>query len=69
MKELSFVFFQAVLGTTFLACVLYLVFFVSQNGKVRKVARTKAYSLLPEHYKFFKNWVPELDVERGIRTV
>ncbi|WP_136796784.1 MULTISPECIES: cytochrome c biogenesis protein CcsA [Desulfosediminicola] len=39
MKELSFVFFQAVLGTTFLACVLYLVFFVSQNGKVRKVAR------------------------------
>lgn len=39
MIEINYLFFQAVLGTTFLSTVLYLVFFVSQNSKVRKVAR------------------------------
>jgi len=37
--------------------------------KVRRVARTKAYSLLPEHYKFFSKWVPEHAQENGMRTV
>lgn len=39
MTEISSLFFLAVLGTTLLSCVLYLVFFVSQNSKVRVVAR------------------------------
>jgi cytochrome c-type biogenesis protein CcsB len=39
MNEISYLFFKAVLGTTALSCSLYLVFFVSQNGKVRRVAR------------------------------
>jgi len=39
INEMSYLFFLAVLGTTLLSCILYLVFFVSQNGKVRVVAR------------------------------
>ena len=39
MNEINYLFFQAVLGSTSLSCVLYLVFFFSQNPKVRKVAR------------------------------
>jgi len=39
MSEMSYLFFLAVLGATFLSSLLYLVFFTSQNGRVRVVAR------------------------------
>ncbi len=39
MNEISNLFFLAVLGTTSVSCILYLVFLVSQNSKVRVVAR------------------------------
>lgn len=39
MNELNFLFFQAVLGVTFVSTIMYLVFFVSQNGRVRQIAR------------------------------
>ena len=39
MNEMNFLFFQAALGTTLVSTILYLVFFVTQNGKVRQVAR------------------------------
>ncbi len=38
-------------------------------NKVRKVARTKAYSMLPGHYKFFRHWVPDHGHESMTRTV
>lgn len=40
MNEMSNLLFLAVLGATLLSCILYLVFFVSQNGRVRVVARS-----------------------------
>lgn len=39
MEELNYLLFQSVLGATALSMVMYLVFFVSQNEKVRKAAR------------------------------
>lgn len=39
MEELNYLLFQAVLAVTFVAAAVYLVFFVSQNKKVRKIAR------------------------------
>jgi cytochrome c-type biogenesis protein CcsB len=39
MEEINYLLFQSVLGTTFIAAAAYLVFFVSQNKKVRKLAR------------------------------
>jgi len=39
MEELNYLLFQAVLAVTFFAAAVYLVFFVSQNTKVRKIAR------------------------------
>lgn len=39
MNEISYLFFLAVLGTTSLSCVLYLIFFISQNSRVRLAAR------------------------------
>jgi len=39
MEELNYLLFQAVLAVTFVAAAVYLVFFVSQNTKVRKIAR------------------------------
>jgi len=40
INEISFLLFQATLGITLLSCAGYLVFFVSQNEKVRKLARS-----------------------------
>jgi len=40
MNEMSYLFFLAVLGATFLSSLLYLVFFAGQNGRVRVVARS-----------------------------
>ena len=40
MEEINYLLFSAVLGVTFLATAAYLVFFVSQNKQIRKVART-----------------------------
>ncbi|MCP4341851.1 MAG: c-type cytochrome biogenesis protein CcsB [Desulfobulbaceae bacterium] len=39
MEEINYLLFQSVLGITFIAAAAYLVFFVSQNTKVRKIAR------------------------------
>jgi cytochrome c-type biogenesis protein CcsB len=39
MEEISYLLFQSVLGVTFIASAAYLVFFVSQNPKSRKIAR------------------------------
>ncbi len=39
MKELTFLLFQAILGTTFIATATYLVYFVNQNNQIRKIAR------------------------------
>jgi len=39
MEEISYLLFQSVLGVTFIASAAYLVFFVSQNPKTRKIAR------------------------------
>lgn len=39
MKEINYLLFQSALGVTFIAAAAYLVFFVSQNKKTRKVAR------------------------------
>lgn len=39
MNELNMLFFLAVLGTTFISSVLYIVFFVSQNSRVRVIGR------------------------------
>jgi cytochrome c-type biogenesis protein CcsB len=40
ISEISFLFFLAVLGSTALSSALYLVFFVSQNDRVRVAARS-----------------------------
>jgi len=39
MEEINYLLFQSVLGVTFIAAAAYLVFFVSQNNKTRKIAR------------------------------
>ena len=39
MKELTFLLFQASLGISFFASAAYLVYFISQNKKIRKIAR------------------------------
>lgn len=39
MKELNYLLFCSVLAVTFVATAAYLVFFISQNKKVRKIAR------------------------------
>lgn len=39
VNEIGYLSFQAVLASTCIACILYLVFFVSQNEKVRTAAR------------------------------
>lgn len=39
MDEINYLLFQSVLGVTALAMVMYLVFFVTQNSKLRKAAR------------------------------
>lgn len=39
MEEINYLLFQSVLGVTFIAAAAYLVFFVNQNKKVRKIAR------------------------------
>jgi cytochrome c-type biogenesis protein CcsB len=39
MVEINYLLFRSVLGITFLAAAAYLVFFVSQNNKIRKIAR------------------------------
>lgn len=39
MEEINYLLFQSVLGVTFFASAAYLVFFVSQNPKTRKIAR------------------------------
>jgi cytochrome c-type biogenesis protein CcsB len=39
MEEINYLLFQLVLGVTFIASAAYLVFFVSQNKKIRKIAR------------------------------
>ena len=39
MEEINYLLFQSVLGITFIAAAAYLVFFVSQNTKIRKIAR------------------------------
>ncbi len=39
MEEINYLLFQSVLGITFIAAAAYLVFFVSQNKKIRKIAR------------------------------
>jgi cytochrome c-type biogenesis protein CcsB len=39
MAELNYLLYVAVVAVTFVACAAYLVFFISQNNKVRKVAR------------------------------
>ncbi len=39
MEEITYLLFQAVLGSSFVAAAAYLVFFIRQNKEVRKVAR------------------------------
>jgi cytochrome c-type biogenesis protein CcsB len=39
MKELTYLLFQAILGISFIATAAYLVYFISQNKKVRNIAR------------------------------
>ncbi len=39
INEISFLLFQGTIGITFLAAAGYLVFFINQNEKVRKIAR------------------------------
>lgn len=39
MEEINYLLFQSVLGVTFISAAAYLVFFVSQNKKIRKIAR------------------------------
>ncbi len=39
MEEINYLLFQSVLGATFVATAAYLVYFVSQNKKIRKIAR------------------------------
>ena len=39
MEEINYLLFQSVLGVTFIAAAAYLVFFISQNKKIRKIAR------------------------------
>ncbi len=39
MEEINYLLFQSVLGITFIAAAAYLVFFVNQNKKIRKIAR------------------------------
>lgn len=39
MEEINYLLFQSVLGVTFIAAAAYLVFFVSQNKNIRKIAR------------------------------
>ena len=39
MEEINYLLFQSVLGVTFIAAAAYLVYFVSQNKKIRKIAR------------------------------
>lgn len=39
MEEINYLLFQSVLGVTFVASAAYLVFFISQNPKTRKIAR------------------------------
>ncbi len=39
MVEINYLLFQSVLGITFLAAAAYLVYFVSQNKQIRKMAR------------------------------
>jgi cytochrome c-type biogenesis protein CcsB len=40
MEEINYLLFLLVLGVTFVATAAYLVFFVSQNKKIRKIARS-----------------------------
>lgn len=40
IREVSFLVFLAVLGTALISCILYTVFFISQNQKVRVAARS-----------------------------
>jgi cytochrome c-type biogenesis protein CcsB len=39
MEEINYLLFWSVLGVTFIAAAAYLVFFISQNKKIRKLAR------------------------------
>ncbi len=39
MKELTYLLFQAILGISFIATAAYLVYFISQNKKIRNIAR------------------------------
>ncbi len=39
MDEINYLLFQSALGITFIAAAAYMVFFASQNNKIRKVAR------------------------------
>lgn len=39
MEEISYLLFWSVLGVTFIAAAAYLVFFITQNKKIRKAAR------------------------------
>ena len=39
MEEINYLLFQSALGVTFIATAAYLVYFVSQNKKIRKIAR------------------------------
>ncbi len=39
MEEINYLLFLSVLGVTFVAAAAYLVFFISQNKKIRKIAR------------------------------
>ncbi|MFW2366059.1 MAG: c-type cytochrome biogenesis protein CcsB [Desulforhopalus sp.] len=39
MEEINYLLFQSVLGVTFVASAAYLVFFISQNPRTRKIAR------------------------------
>lgn len=39
MEEINYLLYLSVLGVTFVAAAAYLVFFVSQNKKIRKIAR------------------------------
>jgi cytochrome c-type biogenesis protein CcsB len=39
MVEINYLLFRSVLGITFLAAAAYVVFFVSQNNRIRKMAR------------------------------
>jgi cytochrome c-type biogenesis protein CcsB len=39
MEEINYLLFQSVLGVTFIAAAAYLVFFISQNKNIRKIAR------------------------------